>query len=243
MHLLARHEDRLAVAVGWDVVVLDPATGRSADESFARLTDRSTVALAVGHEGGAWALRRSGAVEELRPSSDAVRRRLLAAMDDGATALAARGGEQRAVAAGDASGRVHLLDDRDGTDPVHSDAPLHASPVTAVDLAHHGGHHLLISGGTDGAVQAWMPGRGPLSPPVPTRDVPVTAVAVATTPGGLVCAAAWTDGLVRVVLAGAERVTHDLRLGAPAVGLALTDEGRLCVATTTGVLGIDLTAA
>ncbi|KIQ65790.1 hypothetical protein TR51_18775 [Kitasatospora griseola] len=242
VHLLARHEDRLAVAVGWDVVVLDPATGRSADESFARLTDRSTVALAAGHEGGAWALRRSGAVEELRPSSDAVRR-LLAAMDDGATALAARGGEQRAVATGDASGRVHLLDDRDGTDAVHSDAPLHAAPVTAVDLAHHGGHHLLVSGGLDGAVQAWMPGRGPLSPPVPARDVPVTAVAVATTPGGLVCAAAWTDGLVRVVLAGAERVTHDLRLGAPAVGLALTDEGRLCVATATGVLGIDLTTA
>ncbi|MFJ5924329.1 hypothetical protein ACIQF6_17190 [Kitasatospora sp. NPDC092948] len=236
------HEGGLAVAVGWDVVVLDPATGRPSGGSPARLTDRSTVALATGADGGVWALRRSGAAEELRPSSDTARR-LLATVADGATAIAARGGDQRAVAAGDAAGHIHLLEDRDGSAAVRSDAPLHAGPVTAVDLAHHGGQHLLISGGADGGVQAWMPGRGMLSAPLPARDTAVTAVAVATTAGGLMCAAAWADGLVRVVLAGADRITHDLHVGTPVVGLVLTDEGRLCVATGTGVLGIDLTPA
>ncbi|MFD8483644.1 hypothetical protein [Kitasatospora sp. NPDC059673] len=253
VHLIARHngpsqEGQLAVAVGWDIGVVDAATGRPSGGSPLRLTDRSAVALATGHDGTGYALRRSGAVEEIRPLeasgpfADGMRR-LLASMDDGATAIAARGGEQRAVAAGDAAGRVHLLEDRDGTEAVRSDDPLHDGVVTAVDLAHHGGHHLLITGGADGRVQAWMPGRGPLSPPLPARDVPVTAVAVATTPNGLMCAAGWADGLVRVVLAGAERVTHDLPLGAPVVGLVITDGGRVCVATATGALGIDLAGA
>ncbi|MFI9788819.1 hypothetical protein ACIHEI_35715 [Kitasatospora sp. NPDC051984] len=253
VYLIARHnapshEGQLAVAVGWDIGAIDPATGRPSGGSPLRLTDRSTVALATGHDGSTYALRHSGAVEEIRPSelsgpSGDGMRRLLASMDAGATAIAARGGEQRAVAAGDAAGGVHLLEDRDGTEAVRSDAPLHDGPVTALDLAHHGGHHLLITGGADGRVQAWMPGRGPLSPPLPARDVPVTAVAVATTPGGLMCAAGWADGLVRVVLAGAERVTHDLAIGAAAVGLVITDGGRVGVATAAGVLGIDLAGA
>ncbi|MGW4384890.1 hypothetical protein, partial [Kitasatospora sp. NPDC004531] len=59
-------------------------------------------------------------------------------------------------------------------------------------------------------------------------------------PNGLMCAAAWADGVVRVVLAGAGRATHELRLGARVVGLVVTDAGRLCVATAAGVLGIEL---
>ncbi|KDN80671.1 hypothetical protein [Kitasatospora cheerisanensis] len=56
-------------------------------------------------------------------------------------------------------------------------------------------------------------------------------------------AAAWEDGPIRVVLLGAERVTLDLHFGTRAVGLVITDTGRLCVATRTGVLGIDLAEA
>ncbi|OKJ03379.1 hypothetical protein [Kitasatospora sp. CB01950] len=246
VRLLARVDDpagggRLAVAVGADLGLIDASTGRPAGDAPLRLSDRTAVALAAGFDGGAFALRRDGAVEQIRSSSDVVRR-LLAATDGGATALAARGGERRTVATGDAAGRVHLLDDGDGAQAVRSDESLHAGPVTALDLAHHGGHPLLISGGADGAVQAWTPGRGLLSAPLPARDTPVAAVAVAPTPGGLMCAAAWADGTIHVVLAGAERATHELRLGSPVVGLAITDGGLLCAATANGVLGIDLTA-
>ncbi|MGW4384447.1 hypothetical protein ACWEMJ_31800, partial [Kitasatospora sp. NPDC004531] len=185
VRLLARNNGaagagQLAVAVGRELELLDAADGRALGTMPLPSADLAAVALATGVDGGAYVLRRSGEVA----GAGAAVRQLLASLDAGATAIAVRGGEPRAVAAGDAAGRLLLLDERDGAEVVRSDAALHDGPVTALDLASHGGHPLLISGGADGVVQAWTPGRGLLSAPLPGRDAAVTAVGVAATPNG-----------------------------------------------------------
>ncbi|WP_143687035.1 hypothetical protein [Streptomyces sp. TLI_171] len=250
VYLLARENGPLrahhvAVASGWEIGTLDPATGRSSATDPLRLEDRSTVALATGADGSAYPLLRSGAVRPVRPSGldgapSPALGELLATLDEGATAIAARGGEHRVLVLGDAAGRVHLREDRPEAQAVRSAQTLTAGPVTAVDTTWHDGAHLVAVGGRDGSVRTWAPGQDALPAPLFTRSAPVTAVALAGTPHGLFAAAGWADGAVRIARWGGRPTLVELQLGTPVVGLAVTDGGRICAATPNGVLALDL---
>ncbi|GGR06909.1 hypothetical protein GCM10010195_72450 [Kitasatospora griseola] len=251
VHLLAAGhgpdaEGRLLVGIGRAVPTVDPSTG-SLIQGAGRfvLDDPSTVALAAGEDGSAHALYRDGSINSILPEDDSRTAtealvRLRESLEAGATAMAASSGPRPVMVLGDDTGHVHAIPAVDRGEPRRSDTQMHRGPVTAVDVTGYDNEHLVISGGQDGTVWTWMPDRYPMTAPILARDSPVTAVAVATPGQRLMYAAAWEDGLTRVVLTGTDPVTCDLRLGARAVGLAITGAGRLCVATAAGVLGIDL---
>ncbi|WP_143687036.1 hypothetical protein [Streptomyces sp. TLI_171] len=236
----------LMVAAGRTVCAIDPGDGTLVQRADrATLDDPSLAALAVGEDGSRHVLTADGgilsigAADDPQTVADALVR-LRESLEHGATAMAALGRPRPVVVLGDEAGYVHAVPGLPGAEPRRTESAAHRGAVTAVDLTHYENEHLVVSGGADGTVWTWMPDRYPMTDPVLARDAAVTAVAVTSTVHGLMYAAGWADGLVRVVLVGAERVTHDLRFGSPAVGLVVTELGRLCVATADGVLGIDL---
>ncbi|MER6406249.1 hypothetical protein ABT269_22580 [Streptomyces viridosporus] len=87
---------------------------------------------------------------------------------------------------------------------------------------------LLYSGGADGHVRAWSPGRAALTPPVMQRPFPVTALAAMHTEDGPALAVGWGDGLVEHHTwdRGTTRV---FRPGPPVRSLTATDNGDLVV--------------
>ncbi|MGQ4361720.1 hypothetical protein [Streptomyces sp. SAS_272] len=105
------------------------------------------------------------------------------------------------LAAADDSGAVHAATLHRPTARPQTTA-LHEGPVTALaaldlDVVEDGTPvSLLYSGGADGRVRAWSPGRTALTTPVMQRPVPVTALAAAHTDNGPVLAVGWADGLV-----------------------------------------------
>ncbi|MET9111763.1 hypothetical protein [Streptomyces zhihengii] len=139
------------------------------------------------------------------------------------TALAAAAG---AVAVGDRAGSVHLF----GPAGLHQEAS-HRGRVTALAAAGREEPPLVVSGGADGAVRRWRPGRrrGPRT--VAERPHPVVAVHTADTPGGPAVAMAWADGLVRLHRPGRGRAPLSFRPGPAVRALALTPDGALAVGT------------
>ncbi|MGW4384454.1 hypothetical protein [Kitasatospora sp. NPDC004531] len=127
------------------------------------------------------------------------------------------------------TGRTH----RPGT-------PLHDGPVTALGVTDADGGTLVVSGGEDGRVWTWMPGRPPLPAPVDQRPHPVTATALGATPGGLLLAAAWSDGLLRLRRWGERHRGADIRLGSPVRSLAVTPDGLVLAALPEAVLALAL---
>ncbi|MFF0447624.1 hypothetical protein ACFYT4_14665 [Streptomyces sp. NPDC004609] len=136
------------------------------------------------------------------------------------------------IAAGDAAGAVRCFaPDTDAAGP--RTAHLHRGPVTAVsavdlgDGTGAGPMPLVYSGGADGRVRIWSPGRDPLATPVAHRRVPVAALAAAPTGddgSGPALAIAWADGLVELRTPGSGGI-RSFRPGPPVRAVALTPEG------------------
>ncbi|MFD8477930.1 hypothetical protein [Kitasatospora sp. NPDC059673] len=120
------------------------------------------------------------------------------------------------------------------------ETPLHDGPVTALGVTDADGGTLVVSGGEDGRVWTWMPGRPPLPAPVDQRPHPVTATALGATPAGLLLAAAWSDGLLRLRRWGERHRGADIRLGAPIRSLAVTPDGLVIAALPEAVLALTL---
>ncbi|MFI8828630.1 WD40 repeat domain-containing protein [Streptomyces sp. NPDC053431] len=138
------------------------------------------------------------------------------------TALAAIAGS---VVVGDRLGSVHAF----GLTGLHQ-AALHSGRVTAV-AAVESATPFLCSGGADGAVRRWTPGRDPDPAPLAERASPVVSLAATETPHGPVLGVAWADGTVE--LHRVERSDHlTFRPGPPVRAVTVTADGAV-------VLGLD----
>ncbi|WP_432077147.1 WD40 repeat domain-containing protein [Streptomyces wuyuanensis] len=133
------------------------------------------------------------------------------------TALTATG---RLVLVGDRHGSLHAF----GYDGMHQ-AAAHRGRVTAVAVAD-GPAPLVCSGGADGTVRTWTPGRSPENTPLAERDFPVTALAAR----GRTLAVAWADGLVELRRLGTAEVLP-LRPGPPVRAVAVAGEGSVVIGT------------
>ncbi|MET9802379.1 hypothetical protein [Streptomyces sp. NPDC006368] len=148
-----------------------------------------------------------------------------------ATALAAGGGR---ILAGDRTGTVHAF----GLDGVHQEA-LHSGRVTALTATTAGAPTVTAptvaySGGADGTVRAWRPGRTPDRAPVTERRHPV--VALHATADGLL-AVAWADGLAELRRLGTgEALTF--RPGPRIRAVAVTGDGALVVGLDDALLAL-----
>ncbi|MGW7428751.1 WD40 repeat domain-containing protein [Streptomyces sp. NPDC054861] len=137
------------------------------------------------------------------------------------TALAAIGGS---VVVGDRLGSVHAF----GLTGIHQ-AALHSGRVAAV-TAVETETPFVCSGGTDGTVRLWTPGKDAAPHPAPLveRAAPVVTLHAAETPRGPVLAVAWADGLVelRHLDTGA---LHRFRPGPPVRAVVVTPDGGVVV--------------
>ncbi|MGW4695777.1 hypothetical protein ACWEO1_25790 [Kitasatospora cineracea] len=240
---LGPHAGHLLLTDGAGLHLADPATGQLLGP-VEPLTPGGAGADVEPHPraltstpfGGALLLNASG---ELRPLAV----RGAPALPDGAPALpgacTAVAGHEGVLVFGGPDGLTHCVETATGT-AHRPDVPLHEGPVTALGAAAADGGTLVASGGEDGRVWTWMPGRPPLPAPVDRRPWPVTAVALAATPAGLLLAAAWSDGLLRLRRWGERHRGADLRLGAAVRTLAVTPEGLVVAALPGSVLGLAL---
>ncbi|BAJ31765.1 MULTISPECIES: hypothetical protein [Kitasatospora] len=213
----------------------DPATGEVLHSS-APPAEPHPRALTATPFGGALLLNASGTLRPLTVDGhQGVPDGALAALD-ACTAVAAH---RDVMVFGRPDGLTTYSEISTGTThrPEH---PLHEGPVTALDVAEADGGTLVASGGEDGRVWTWMPGRPPLPAPVDQRARPVTAVALGATPGGLLLAAAWSDGLLRLRRWGERHRGADLRLGAAVRTLSVTPDGLVIAALPGSVLALAL---
>jgi hypothetical protein len=167
-----------------------------------------------------------------------------AAADERATAIAA---SELAVALADVTGQVHvvLLGNPKGealSERLHEGSVRALAVVdVAVDRADGaaGRTPLVYSGGADGRVRAWGPGRVPMGVPVAERPRPVNALAATMTKAGLTLAVAWGDGLIEYHrLDAQERLTF--RPGPPVNSLSVTGEGDLLIGTDESLICLRL---
>ncbi|MFF9012309.1 WD40 repeat domain-containing protein [Streptomyces sp. NPDC014870] len=146
------------------------------------------------------------------------------------TALAAIGGS---VVVGDRLGSVHAF----GLTGIHQ-AALHSGRVTAVTAVETETGPFLCSGGQDGTVRRWIPGRDPEPTPIAERRVPVVSLHAAESAEGTLLAIAWADGLVEL---------HDLetrarlpfRPGPPVRAVAVTPDGAVAVGMDEALLCLE----
>ncbi|MGW4808036.1 hypothetical protein, partial [Kitasatospora sp. NPDC004272] len=226
---------QLLLADGAGLHLADPATGRllGAPEPLAEPHPRALTATPFG---GALLLNASGRLRSLGVrGAEGVPDGALAALD-ACTAVAAH---EDVMVFGRPDGLITYSEVSTGT--AHQpERPLHEGPVTALDVAPADGGSLVASGGEDGRVWTWMPGRPPLPAPVDQRPRPVTAVALGNTPAGLLLAAAWSDGLLRLRRWGERHRGADIRLGSAVRTLAVTPDGLVVAALPGSVLALTL---
>ncbi|MFK3732829.1 WD40 repeat domain-containing protein [Streptomyces sp. NPDC088090] len=145
------------------------------------------------------------------------------------TALAAIAGS---VVVGDRLGSVHAF----GVTGLHQAAP-HSGRVTAV-TAVESEAPFVCSGGADGTVRLWTPGRAPVTEPLAERRAPVVALHAAPAPGGPLVAVAWADG--RVELIPPEGGRRRAFCPGPAVrAVAVTATGALLVGTDESLICLE----
>lgn len=145
------------------------------------------------------------------------------------TALAAT---DRLVLVGDRHGSLHAF----GLDGVHQASP-HCGRVTAVSVTGSSAP-TVCSGGADGTVRSWVPGRSPRARPVARRGCPV----VALSGGGGSLAVAWADGLVELHDVDAGRVLA-FRPGPPVRAVALDGERSVVIGTDESLVRLTARAA
>jgi hypothetical protein len=219
------------------------ATGRlprpfAQTQALAALPDGTVLALDTqGHL--TWqhsaAVRKPSGIRALLDDAPTPVEQLIDTMSDHLAPVTARALTATAhlLAAADDAGAVHAATLHHPTARPHTTA-LHEGPVTALaalDLDVPGDGKpvsLLYSGGDDGRVRAWSPGRAALTLPVMQRAVPVTALAAAHTNDGPTLAVAWADGLVEHHTWKPGR-TRAFRPGPPVRSLAATANGELIV--------------
>ncbi|QKW22493.1 hypothetical protein HUT16_28480 [Kitasatospora sp. NA04385] len=226
---------RLLLLDGTGLHLADPATGRLLDAPEP-LAEPHPRALTGTPFGGALLLDASGTLRPLTVRGAPGLPDGGPAAPDPCTAVAAH---EDAVVFGRPDGLTTCHEVSTGTThrPEH---PLHEGPVTALDVSPADGGALVASGGEDGRVWTWMPGRPPLPAPVDQRPHPVTAVALGSTPAGLLLAAAWSDGLLRLRRWGERHRGADLRLGAAVRTLTVTPDGLVIAALPHSVLALTL---
>ncbi|QNP66110.1 hypothetical protein [Streptomyces genisteinicus] len=139
------------------------------------------------------------------------------------TALAVSRG---AVVVGDRTGSVHAF----GAAGLHQ-AALHCGRVTALAAADGDGPPAVLSGGADGSVRRWRPGRRASGTTVAERPCPVVALHAAATADGTAFAVAWADGLVELHRPGRGRAPLGFRPGPAVRAVALTPDDALAVGT------------
>ncbi|MGW6540745.1 hypothetical protein ACWGDD_33575 [Streptomyces sp. NPDC055011] len=145
------------------------------------------------------------------------------------TALAAIAGS---VVVGDRLGSVHAF----GVNGLHQ-AASHSGRVTAV-TAVESEAPFVCSGGADGTVRLWTPGRAPVPEPLAERPAPVVALHAAPAPGGPLVAAAWADGRVELIPAeGGRRLAF--RPGPAVRAVAVTATGALLVGTDESLICLE----
>ncbi|MFJ8439393.1 hypothetical protein [Kitasatospora griseola] len=225
----------LLLADGTVLGLADPATGEMAGTTSV-LTERHPRALAATPFGGALLLDASGVLRPL--TMDGAVGAPPGALDTlgPCTAVA---GHHDALVLGHPDGSTSHSTLSTGVTH-RPETPLHDGPVTALGVTDADGGTLVVSGGEDGRVWTWMPGRPPLPAPVDRRPHPVTATALGATPAGLLLAAAWSDGLLRLRRWGERHRGADIRLGAPVRSLAVTPDGLVVVALPEAVLALTL---
>ncbi|WP_406063453.1 hypothetical protein OG462_33455 [Streptomyces sp. NBC_01077] len=137
------------------------------------------------------------------------------------TALAAIAGS---VVVGDRLGSVHAF----GLRGLHQ-AASHSGRVTAVS-AVDSETPFVCSGGADGTVRLWTPGRDPRPEPLAERPSPVVSLHATDTPHGPLVAVAWGDGLVELHRPEGGP-TLSFRPGPPVRAVAVTGAGSLIIGT------------
>ncbi|MEU1281299.1 hypothetical protein [Streptomyces sp. NPDC005805] len=183
-------------------------------------------ALAVAGNGALLLLDERGRLRVHGPGTaltDAVAATLVA---HPGTALAAAAGS---VLVGDRTGSVHAF----GPAGLHQ-AALHAGRVTAL-AATGAAAPVVVSGGADGTVRRWRPGRTDSGAPLTRRSFPVAALHAAEADAGsgpqsgTAYAVAWADGLAELHRPGA--VPLGFRPGPAVRAVAVTPDGSLVVGT------------
>ncbi|MGI5480025.1 WD40 repeat domain-containing protein [Streptomyces lavendofoliae] len=142
-----------------------------------------------------------------------------------ATALAAAGG---ALLTGDRMGTVHAF-----ALAGLEQAGLHSGRVTALTATATATATTVYSGGEDGTVRVWRPGRAPRRTPVTHRPYPV--VALHAHARGRLLAVAWADGLAELHHLPGRRAVP-FRPGPRVRAVAVTDDGSLAVGLDDAVL-------
>ncbi|MFE0701309.1 WD40 repeat domain-containing protein [Streptomyces sp. NPDC058872] len=201
----ARPAGRLAHSVAGRVTALAPAP----DGTVLLLDDRGRLHSVRGTE------PRAPYLERLTTAVSATLAR------HPGTALSAIAGS---VVVGDRLGSVHAF----GLTGLHQSAS-HSGRVTAV-AAVESETPFVCSGGVDGTVRLWTPGREPSPEPLAERPSPVVSLHATETPRGPLVAAAWADGLVELHRPEGGP-TLSFRPGLPVRAVAVTGSGSLLVGT------------
>ncbi|MFF3312833.1 hypothetical protein [Streptomyces sp. NPDC002952] len=208
-----------------------------------------TQSLAALPEGAVLTLNRAGHLEGQHSTATRTPSGFNALLDDGPTLLerivytmnnhlvqtpgSTLTTSANLMAVADETGTVHALWLHQPTARPKA-MSLHNGPATALAALDLPGAEdsepatLLYSGGADGRVRAWAPGRDPLATPIAERPVSVTALAAAHTSEGPALAIGWADGLIEYHLWDTG-TTRTFRPGPPVRSLAATTDAGLVI--------------
>lgn len=214
-----RAQGRLPHAVPGAVAV---ACG--ADGDLAVLDDQGRLRL----QQSPTAPRSTGISSLLEPAAKPLEQLAATAHAMCATAMVSLGNR---LVCGDGAGRVQVMALNNGTVGLTGES-LHQGTVTALaalELAE--GSALVYSGGQDGRVRAWAPGRAPLTTALRERNCAVAALCAAHTEAGPVLVIGWTDGLVEHSAVEAEPAERFFRPGPAVRSVAALPNGDVLVGT------------
>ncbi|MCS0635428.1 hypothetical protein NX801_07095 [Streptomyces sp. LP05-1] len=184
----------VALAAHRDLLLAADRSGMADGPGGALATGTRPRALAAAPDGTPLLLDERGRLHSAGGPADRLVRAVAATLErHPGTALATAG---PTVLVGDRTGSVHAF----GLGGVEQTAA-HSGRVTALTAmpGTSGARSVVYSGGADGTVRGWVPGRSARPRPLASRPCPVVALGA----GGGLLAVAWGDGLVELRRAGA----------------------------------------